>query len=310
MLGPIAIALAIYLAWSIGGNDVANSMGTVYGTRALSLKKALILAAGLEFLGAVFLSGPVTETIGKGIVPSLDIVAILCIMAVSALWLTIASFKRMPISCTQAVIGALIGYGLVSAVGMNFAPLGVMGLSWLITPFVALGLAGGLYYFLSRFLTKTIKTIKDKERIHKFYVYVQIVSAGLLCLAHGANDGGLAIGIMYNAFPNLIVLGAISGGAMALGILTIGKRVVKMIGRGITFLTPLSGCIAQATAGTLILALSIAGIPVSTTHIVLGALVGVGLKRIKWANLRKVMLFSFATIPVTAALMILLKTVI
>lgn len=292
--------LVLYLAWNIGGNDVANSMGTVYGSKTLSLRNALLLAAILEFGGAVLLGQNVTKTISSGVIGAGGGAAV---ALATALWITLAAFKKLPISVTQATIGSLIGFGIVSLSAVNWNNIYVFATAWIVSPLFSLILAFAVFILLKELFGKKIKNLIQYERMQEKFAVLQIVSAGLLCFAHGANDVAAAIGIAGVATWGMPFLQILGGSVMALGIITIGGRTIETIGEGITFLTPLSGFAAQIASALTILFFVMLSVPVSTTHIVLGSLVGIGLiNKINWCTLGKVVLFGFLTVPVTALL--------
>ncbi|NOZ81935.1 MAG: inorganic phosphate transporter [Candidatus Micrarchaeota archaeon] len=307
MLEILSLVLVIYLAWNIGGNDVANSVGISYGSGALKLRHALLLAAVFEILGVMLLSYRVNETVASGISASGNPFLLLLI---PALWLSFVSFKKIPVSATQAVLGAVVGYGLVEHT-LNVKAFSLMFLGWLIGPLAAFVWSFSLIRLLSG-LRKGFTSVKEWMGNQRYLIIAQIISSALLAFAHGSNNAGLAIGPVYTA-ENPFVLAALAGFAMALGILTIGSGVVRTVGRGITFLTPLSGFVSQISAASVILFFSVTGIPVSTTHIVVSSIAGVGKGRIKTGTLARIFLYGFLTLPVTAfltgATLILMRSV-
>jgi len=148
----VAILLGLYMAWNIGANDVANSMADAVGSRALSVRKAVVAAAICEFLGAVLVGAHVTDTVRKGIVtpdafahdPRLFAVGMACSLLAAALWLHAASWWGMPVSTTHSIVGAIAGFGLVMAGGqaINWPKLFQIVMSWIVSP-----LAGGMLAF-------------------------------------------------------------------------------------------------------------------------------------------------------------------
>ena len=138
----IAIIFALYMAWNIGANDVANAMGTSVGSRALSFKQAIIVAAIFEFAGAVLVGGHVTGTIAKGIVSPTSYTAntfalgMVSSLLASAIWLNIASRLGMPVSTTHSIVGAVMGFGIVGSgfSSIHWAKVLQIALSWIISP--------------------------------------------------------------------------------------------------------------------------------------------------------------------------------
>ncbi len=147
-----ALAFGLYMAWTIGANDVANAMATSVGSRTLTFKQAVIIAGVMEFLGAVFAGGKVTSTIRKGIIdlsnvppemqqPELLMLGMLAALLAAALWLHGATLLGLPVSTTHSIVGAIVGFGLVvygSSV-VNWAKVASIVSSWVFSP-----LAGGI----------------------------------------------------------------------------------------------------------------------------------------------------------------------
>ncbi|HIE10723.1 MAG TPA: inorganic phosphate transporter [Kiritimatiellae bacterium] len=148
-----ATLLGLYMAWNIGANDVANSMADAVGSRALSVRRAVVAAAIFEFLGAVLVGAHVTDTVRKGIVtptvfahdPGLFAMGMACSLLAAALWLNLASWWGMPVSTTHSIVGAIAGFGLVVAGlnAVNWHKLSQIIMSWLISP-----MAGGVMAYL------------------------------------------------------------------------------------------------------------------------------------------------------------------
>ena len=158
----IAIIVGFYMAWNIGANDVANSMGNAVGAKALTIVGALILAGVCEFAGAVLVGSHVSSTISKGIIDSSTYVSnpyilaygLTCALLAAATWLHVASYFGMPVSTTHSIVGAVMGFGIYSA-GLsvvNWVKLGNIVLSWFISPLVG----GFIAFLVFKFITKLI----------------------------------------------------------------------------------------------------------------------------------------------------------
>jgi len=142
----VAVAVGLYMAVNIGANDVANAMGTSVGSRSLSLRKAIILAALFSFFGAWLLGSYVTETISKGVIdstyfvdkPTFFIYGMIAVLLGSSIWITIATYLKLPVSTTHSVIGALIGFGLIGPgiKGINWRVVINIVLSWVFSPII------------------------------------------------------------------------------------------------------------------------------------------------------------------------------
>lgn len=155
-----------YMAWNIGANDVANSMASAVGARAITLRQAVFIAGILNIIGAVFVGSHVTNTICKGIVsteviadPHMALLGALSALLAAALWVSFATWKSLPVSTTHSIVGAMVGYGIVTGgfSVINWAKLGAVVASWVISPFFSFILA----YFMFKFILKVIYNRKD-----------------------------------------------------------------------------------------------------------------------------------------------------
>ena len=173
----VATIIALYMAWNIGANDVANAMGTSVGSGALTLRKALVVAAVLEFAGALLVGTHVTNTVRKGIVdPSNKIYAddpyilmygMLAALLSAAIWLTIATYFSLPVSTTHSIVGALLGFGLITAgpAGVDLSVVGKIMGSWLLSPLVGAVIAFVLFLFIKRNILNKRHPLKHARRI-------------------------------------------------------------------------------------------------------------------------------------------------
>ncbi len=297
MLELFVLGVALYLAWSSGSHDIANSMGTVYGSRALSLGRALFVGALFQFLGAALFGDNIAKAISSGII---DMHVTPVIVLSIALWLTIAAFRGYPISITHATVGSIIGYGMASSLAINWVNFSKYALGWIAGPLLGAVLSLFALIFAERLVMRLARGLEQHEKISKRLITLQIAAGSILAFSQGANDVGVIMGVVGGDITTLKVLGGLF---MALGILTFGKKIIRTVGDSITFLTPLSGLIVQAVSSTLIMLAVLISLPVSATHIVLGSLIGVGMaSKINWSTLWKVLGYSFLTIPVTAAI--------
>jgi PiT family inorganic phosphate transporter len=398
----LACCFGFFMAWGVGANDVSNAMGTSVGSKALTIKQAILVAMVFEFCGAYLAGGQVTETIKNGIVDASVIPADLFVLGMmSALlaagtWLLIASVRGWPVSTTHSIVGAIIGFASVgiSVDAVNWGGLVPIVSSWVVTPFLSGLLAFGLfksvqwliintddpfanakrwvpvYMFITGFMlalmtfTKGLKHVGlnfstgeslfyavliglavagtgmlllrriqvDPEAnrtfqfasVEKVFAVLMIFTACSMAFAHGASDVSNAVG------PLAAVVGVIEAGGdmviggkspvpgwvllmgavgIVVGLATYGWKVIATIGKGITELTPSRGFAAElATAGTVVAASGI-GLPISTTHTLVGAVLGIGLARgIGALNLTvvgKIISSWVVTLPVGAALAII-----
>lgn len=155
-----------YMAWNIGANDVANSMASAVGARAITLRQAIFIAGILNIIGAIFIGSHVTDTIRKGIVstdiladPDMALIGGLAALLAAALWVSFATWKSLPVSTTHSIVGSMIGFGIMAGgfSVINWGQLGAVIASWVISPFFSLVIA----YITFKFILKVIYTRKD-----------------------------------------------------------------------------------------------------------------------------------------------------
>ncbi len=457
----LAVVFGLYMAWNIGANDVANAMGTSVGSGALTLKRAVILAAIMEFCGA-FLVGPhVSETVRKGIVdpaaftPMMLMIGMLASLLAAGAWLQLASYKGWPVSTTHSIVGAIVGFGAVYGTvdAVKWGKVGSIVASWVVsptlsgliafiifrlvlvnifykpdpiaaakksTPFIvfavmvimfrvltfkglkpfwknldidpegalplAVGLSGAAIsgilgaliarklvsrmsdgdplasehlksLYVSRALSKALMHLRRVRnttvgetheaadeviqqskamlravqsranggagqsayrQVERIFIYLQVISAGFVAFAHGANDVANAIGPVSvvvetartGAVPietnvPLWILG-VGGVGIVVGLATWGWRVMQTIGSRITELTPSRGFCAEFAAALTILLASVFALPISTTHTLVGAVLGVGLARgigaLNLRTVRDILISWVVTVPAGAGL--------
>jgi len=367
----LAAIFGIYMAWGIGANDVANAMATSVGSKALTIKQAIFVAAIFEFLGAVLAGGEVTSTIRKGIVdtdlmaddPRLLVYGMLASLLAAGTWLLIASRRGWPVSTTHSIVGSIVGF---TAVGIGFgavqwAKVGTIVMSWVVSPLVAGFIAFliymsvqylilrhedplekarryvPVYIFLAAFSITLVTILKGlshvglnlttpnsyllailialaiagigavairrvkpnpkEEKRHHFatvervFAILMVVTACSMAFAHGSNDVANAIGPLaavisvastgviggQSSIPFWVLL--IGGVGIVVGLATFGRHVIATVGQKITHLSPSRGFAAELAAATTIVIASGTGIPISTTHTLVGAVLGVGMAR-------------------------------
>jgi len=400
----LAVVLGVYMAWGIGANDAANSMADAVGAGAISIRRALILAAVCEFAGAVLVGSHVTDTVRKGIVdpsafstePGVLLVGMVCALLAAAVWLHVASWMSMPVSTTHSIVGAVAGFGVVAAGWgcVDWLKMVKIVASWFISP-----VAGGvLAFILFKLITWSVlgreNPVRAGRKAAPFIVFVvaftvitatiykgglirlgggwavwgsgyrsfvlalvmsalfavislpfislrlrgcedlplarQLASVERLCaplvvitscsvaFAHGANDVANAVGplaavadivrsgtVRMRVFVPTWVL-AVGGVGIVLGLGTYGYRVILTVGKNITQLTPSRGVAADIATASVVLVFSRLKLPISTTHTLVGAVLGVGLARGLGAINRRVTRNIFGswiiTVPATAAL--------
>ena len=392
-----AAMLGFFAAYGVGANDVANAMGTSVGSKVLTIKQAVLIAAIFEFLGAFLAGGGVTQTIRKGVIDpalfdaNLEILIYGMISALFAAgtWLLIASLRGWPVSTTHTIVGAIVGFGIY-ALGfdkINWSVVGNIGLSWITSPLSSAIVAALFYYickelilkentkyrliiinffvFLAGFaialitITKGLKNIfKQQDLILTFgdsafysaiaalvftgifyifsrarlsntsgsqesqFAYLMVFTSCAVAFAHGSNDVANAIGPLaaIHQATNQILGNAVSpdtplwilflgAAGIVIGLATLGYRVMKTIGEKIVKLTPSKGFAAQLAAALTVVLASQLDMPVSTTHTLVGAVIGIGLvegiSTINIKSVNSIFLSWVITLPAGALLSII-----
>ena len=368
----MAVVFGLFMAWGIGANDVANAMGTSVGSKALTFKQAVIIAAIFECAGAVLAGGEVTKTIRKGIVdvsslgstPELLVYGMLASLLAAGIWLLVATRMGWPVSTTHSIVGAIVGFGAVG-IGMEavqWGKVGTIAMSWVTSPLMAGAIAFALFRSIQKLVIDTedpiamakkyvpyyiflvgftmamvtllkglkhvgvklpfeqnliyatvigviialigtimIKRLKfppkaDKKfhyaNMEKIFGVLMIFTAIAMAFAHGSNDVANAIGPVAAVFGIVQSAGEIvsksatpvwilvlGGGGIVLGLVTYGHKVIATVGSGISELTPSRGFAATLGAAVTVVIASGTGLPISTTHTLVGAVIGVGLAR-------------------------------
>ena len=391
------LVAGLYMAWTIGANDVANAMGTSVGSKALTLTSAVIVAAIFEFSGAFFAGGRVAGTI-KGDVVNLSsfaadnhvvAVGMLSAMIAAAVWLHVATWRGWPVSTTHAIVGAVAGFGLIAGGfgTVRWFVIGKIVVSWVISPVIGGLMAWFLFSIMRRavfrsespasrarvvtpvfigsvgfvltlsmiykglqnlnldlpFLTALIYAIlvgvvayglsalilsfrpvtretRELESIavERQFRYLQIITACYVAFAHGSNDAANAVGPMAAVLTSHQTIAvsdvveipvwvmALGGFGIVLGLATYGYRVIYTIGSKITEVTPSRGFVMEFATATTVLIGSKLGLPVSTTHILIGAVIGVGMARgmaaLNMSMVKQIVSSWVITVPVAAIL--------
>jgi PiT family inorganic phosphate transporter len=297
-----------------GFHDAANSIATVVSTRVLSPQRAVLWAAFFNFVAAFVLGTGVAKTVGKGMI-DLNIVTqevILAGLLGAIAWNLITWYYGLPVSSSHALIGGYAGAAVAKAGFIAILPGG-----WTKT-LIFIILAPLIGMFLAFLLMVSMTWIFRRWRpfqLDQLFRRLQLVSAGLYSLGHGGNDAqktmGIVTGLLVTAgrlktfeVPLWVVL--ISHAAIALGTMFGGWRIVKTMGTKITKLQPFGGFCAEASGALTLMGATLSGIPVSTTHTITGAIIGVGATRrlsaVKWGVAQRIVWAWVLTIPLSAAM--------
>ncbi len=309
------IAVAYIFDFINGFHDSANAIATVVSTRVLSPRNAVIWAASFEFM-AFFIGGiPVARTIGTGIVDPqiVENYLILAALGGAIIWNLITWWLGLPSSSSHALIGGMIGAGIVKGGADILVWKGILKTTIFIVVSPALGLLLG---FILMIITLNMSRNSNVRRSDSFFRKMQLLSSAVYSMSHGMNDAQKTMGIIAIVLfsggylegkfyvPFWVMLSCYV--VIAAGTMTGGWRIVKTMGNKITKLQPMGGFCAEAAAAISIISASLGGIPVSTTHTVTGAIVGVGatkrLTAVRWGVAGEIVWAWILTIPLSAAI--------
>jgi len=308
----LIIFIALVFDFLNGMNDAANSIATIVATRVLSPRLAVMWAASFNFAAAFFFGVHVATTIGKGIVNPAVVNHELILSALlgAILWTHICTQYGFPISVSHSLIGGLAGSAVAKA---GFGALLASGLIK-VGIFIFLSPLIGLFLGYTFMLIATgIVRNKPPSKVGKAFKIGQLISSAAFSLGHGANDAQKTMGIiailLYSGgylgpefyVPFWVVIAAYA--TIAAGTLYGGWKVVKTMGIRLTHLQPIGGCCAETAGAAVLIATSMSGIPVSTTHTVAGGIMGVGATRrlsaVRWKLAGKIVWAWVLTIPVS-----------
>jgi len=311
----VIIALALVFDFLNGMNDAANSIATIVSTRVLSPRQAVVWAAFFNFVAAFVLGVHVANTIGKGVVdPKIVTPWMLLAVLVSAiLWVYLCTHFGLPISVSHALVGGIIGAALAKE-GQEV--LIWSGITKILIFIFAAPLIGLVLGFLMMTMVCWIFCRRSPASVDHWFRRLQLFSAALYSLGHGSNDAQKTMGIITvllfssgylgDTFyvPFWVVISCHI--AIALGTLAGGWKVIDTMGMKITKLQPVHGFCAETAAASSILISTLGGIPVSTTHTITGAIIGVGattrLSAVRWGVAYNIFWAWVLTIPITALL--------
>lgn len=311
----ITIIIALLFDFLNGMNDAANSIATVVSTRVLSPFWAVVWAAFFNFAAIFFFGVHVANTIGKGIVNPAIIneYIILGGLLGAVVWVYLCTHLGLPISVSHALIGGLIGPALL--VGGPEAIIST-GLNKVLLFIVLSPLIGLVLGYIMILLTMYVFRRTTPRKVDGLFRGLQLVSSAVFSLGHGSNDAQKTMGIISVLLFSTGMLGTdfyvpfwvivASYSAIFFGTLAGGWRVIKTLGLGLTHLKPVHGFSAETAGALTIIGSTLAGIPVSTTHTITGAIMGVGMTRrlsaVRWGVAGNIVLAWVLTIPGTIAL--------
>jgi len=315
------IFIALIFDFTNGFHDSANAIATVVSTKVLTPRRAVAFAAFFNFIAAFTFGTAVAATISKIIiieqVPTDIIPYIILAGLIGAIsWNIITWLLGLPTSSSHALIGGIMGSGIAAAgiTAIKYQTVELAATFMIVSPLI--GMLFG-FLFMVAVLWICRKTSKDKVDHH--FKRLQLVSAGLYSFSHGTNDAQKTMGIITpllfsigyfstsvdpNNLPVPIWVVLAAHAAIALGTLAGGWRIVKTMGHKITKLRPVNGFAAETAGAATIIGASIAGIPVSTTHVICSSIMGVGatkrLSAVRWGIARNIVWVWILTIPISA----------
>jgi PiT family inorganic phosphate transporter len=306
------VVLALLFDFVNGMNDAANSIATIVSTRVLSPRLAVAWAAFFNFAAAFGFGVHVADTVGRGIVDTAVVTPTLILAALvgAILWSYLCTVYGLPISVSHALIGGLAGAGLAKAgpAALVVSGLVKVGIFIVLSPILGL-VMGALLMILVSWIFRAVSPF----RVDRFFRVGQLLSSAAFSLGHGTNDAQKTMGIIavlldttgyidHFYVPVWVILSAYT--AIALGTLAGGWKVIRTMGVKLTDLRPVDGFCAETAGATMLLGTALGGIPVSTTHTIAGAIMGVGATRrlsaVRWGIAGKIVWAWFFTIPAAA----------
>ena len=335
-----SLILALLITFLNGMNDAADAVSCIITTRVLTPLKAVAWAAFWGFMAYFIFNSHVAETMSRGLVEAqyMNPYVVFSALVGAALWIGMCTWLGLPISSSQALIGGIIGPVLFSQGTSALILDGVflVLLFMILTPVIGMVLG----FFMQCLIMRICKN-SNKKKLDKVFRKLQLVSAAAFSLGHGANDAQKTIGLISimlftslqspeitENFKNIIALffdadkgyhvpqivAVICYLMIALGTLIGGKNVIKTTGSGIVKITPDKGFCAETVGATTVIGCSLFGIPVSTSHGIVGSIIGVGLtngvKGINWGTAKSILWAWVLTIPAPLLISGLLYSII
>ena len=317
LLLVVVVATAVVFDFTNGFHDTANAMATSIATRALRPRVAVALCAALNFAGA-FLSIKVAATISQGIVDQgvLDLRTLFAALVGAIAWNLLTWAAGLPSSSSHALIGGLIGAGLVA--GGADAIKGSAIVEKVVAPGVLAPIICGLVAIVGTYAAYRMRERDPADETSRVYRYGQIGTASLVSLAHGTNDAQKTMGVITLAlvahgtlhqsgvenFSVPLWVKVLAASAIALGTMVGGWRIIRTMGHRLTEIEPPQGFVAEASGASTILASSYFGYPLSTTHVVSGGVLGVGigkrLAEVRWGLAGRMVTAWVLTLPAAA----------
>lgn len=319
----IIIVIALVFDFLNGMNDAANSIATVVSTKVLPPLVAVAWAAFFNFIAAFLFGVHVATTIGKGIVDPVIINEFFILSALigAIVWVYVCTHFGLPISVSHALVGGLIGPAVFIGGNDFLLPAGITKVAIFIFLSPIIGMILG--YFLM-IMTILVFRNRSPRKVDSVFRVMQLLSSAIFSLGHGSNDAQKTMGIITVLLfitgrigpefhvPLWVILA--SHGAIALGTLAGGWKVIRTLGLSLTHLKPVHGFCAETAGAIAVIGSTLGGIPVSTTHTITGSIMGVGMTRrlsaVKWEIAGKIVIAWVLTIPGTLLISMAIYSII
>ncbi len=296
-----------------GFHDTANAIATAVSTRALKPRHAILIAAGMNFVGALLFTG-VAKTITGDIVDPFALqdgsIVILSALIAGIFWNLFTWYFGIPSSSSHALIGAIAGAAIASS---GFGILEYKGFTKILMALITSPLIAFVVGFIIYTIIKTVMKDQNLAKTNQRFRYVQIITASLQALSHGMNDAQKAMGVITMALiaANLQTSTDIQfwvqlscATAMGLGTAVGGWKIIKTVGGNIMKIRPANGVAADLSSALIIFGATYIHLPVSTTHVVSSSILGVGsshrLKGVKWTTAQRMLVTWVITLPISA----------
>ncbi len=309
----IVIVLALAFDFINGFHDTANAIATSVSTRAISPTNAIIMAAVLNFLGAMVSTG-VAKTIGGDIVVGhIDQPIIIAGLVGAIIWNLLTWLVGLPSSSSHALIGGMIGGVLLSPLGVD--GLNMQGIGKIVIALVASPVVGGIIGFIIMSIMFRVFHGANPSKTNARFKKMQIITAATMAFSHGSNDAQKSMGIITLALvsggvltefevPDIVKI--LCATAMAVGTSVGGWSIIKTVGGKIFKLEPINGFAADLNSSIVVFTATLLHLPVSTTHVVSGSIMGVGaakrINAVRWGVAQQMVMAWVLTIPCTAVM--------
>ncbi len=312
LLAIITVLVALVFDFINGFHDAANSISTVVATKVLSPLQAVLMAAFWNFVGAFIFGVAIAKTVGSGIITkdAAIVPVILAALMGAIIWNLITWYKGIPSSSSHALVGGLIGAALIHLGTKSLILPGILKIVAFIFLAPLLGMAGAIVFSVIVFwISKSL----SPHSVNSWFKRLQLISASGYSLGHGTNDAQKTMGViaaalfsagLINSFRIDVWVILAAHLAIALGTFFGGWRIVKTMGHKLTKLRPVHGFCAESGGSLVLLGSAHLGIPVSTTHVISGSIIGVGTatkpSQVKWKTAKGMLAAWILTIPMSA----------